>query len=432
MKQVVVVGGDPAYVRDTLGKKLISVGVNPERHYGWGYKGPVNLPDGCDGLLLLAKEASSGLSRQARDAVRKADLPLAECSERKFAHMLQALKTVGLVDGEGPTNVEKAEAPAPEPKEDKEHPSLQETAEWATLYIEDKPERTNQDIVAQIKKEKATNGFSEDDLLAVVKGVRTQLLQQWASGHRKSKDLGIKVRKIKVAWGVRFYLKTVQETGHPPRHKDIRAAAEPLFGSGLSTEIRTIILQRGKAEADSKGTLVRPAPRKAPTKKQGEKMTEVEYRKEIQKLNGTINLLKGTLDRTKEAHQKEKAEHDGIVTALKAQRKTLSDEVEDLREKAQAATKENGKSSSSAAAVEKHYSGIVKKLTDRNKALTTNLEATRKDLASVERANEMLKAENLTLAKDLEEALQGVEKSGTTLDDLVKMGWEIHVKPPQS
>lgn len=428
MKQVVVVGGDPAYVRDTLGKKLLNVGIDPKWHFGWGFKGDISIPDGCEGLVLLAKEANSGLSRSARSAAREAGIPIAECSERKFAQMLPALKTVGLVNGEGPSNVEKADAPEPPKEKNDTHPSLQEAAEWATLYIEDKPERSDEEIVTQIKAEKATNGFTRDDILAVVKGVRSQLRHVWSKTPRRDAASRAKSRQIKLAWGVRFYRAKVQESGHAPTHEDIAAAAKPIFGSGLASELRTAILQAGKAQADKGGTLVRPAPRKDWMKV---KPADPVSSREIQNLNGTINLLRATIERNKETFRKEKAEWDGAMSAIKAERDLLLKEVEDLREKAQATIKENGKSSNSAAAVERHLQSLVQKLTERNKALTTSLEASRKDVASMHQRAEILKAENLTLATDLEEALKGAEKSSYTLDDLVKMGWEIHIKPPQ-
>jgi len=159
--------------------------------------------------------------------------------------MLPALKMVGLVDGDGPHNIEKAETP--DVKEDPvKHPSMTDTADWATLYIEDRPERTDSEVVGMIKKEKETNGFSEKELTAVVQGVRSHLINVWCKSHPNA-ALNEKIRKIKIAWGIRFYQEMLQTTGRIPKHADIQAAARPLFGSSLATGLRTEILSLGKA-----------------------------------------------------------------------------------------------------------------------------------------------------------------------------------------
>jgi len=428
MKQVLVVGGDPAYVRDTLSKKLMTVGLNVTQHNGWGFKGAVTIPNGCDGMVLLGKEASSGLTRSARSAARSAGIPLAECSERKFSHMLPALKMVGLVDGDGPHNIEKADAPVPD-KVTEDHPSLTDTADWATLYLEDRPERTDAEVVTRIKKEKETNGFSAKELTAVVQGVRSHLISVWSKAH-PNKALNEKICKIKIAWGVRFYQEMLQTTGRIPKHSDIKAAAKPIFGSSLASKLRTEILSQGRAATTR--TPATPAmstpPAKAPAKASTvPDKTTAEYKRKIQSLSGTINLLRENTKKVKDARGRMEAEAKDAIQGMRLQMQAMEKELETFREQAQ----ERAKILKVGAFKERRNHKTIQDLMERNKALTTNLEGSRETVASVERANEMLRAENATLSNDLAEALAGAEKSGLTIDDLVNMGCEVHVKPPQ-
>jgi len=384
MKQILVVGGDPEYVRDFISKKLLSVGLNVTQHTDWGHKGKVVLPDGCEGLVLLGKEANKDLTKAARNAARNADIPLAECSERKFSHMLKALRLVGLIEGDNPRNVKMAES-TPVKKVDKvKRTSLTTASDWATLYIEDRPERTDAEVVDLIRKEKETNGFTDAEILPIVQGVRSQLQSRWSKPHHDAKERA-KVRGMKKQWAHRYFMDVLKKTGRPPLHDDIRLDAAPVFGKGLGAAIVTEILHAEKEEAIKKGLIKTPVVMGKPSPDPTKVKVPADY-KEIQSYKDTINHLEETVTKAKDARDRQEAEAKNAVEGMRLQMREMAKGLETLRE----------------------------------------------TVTSVERVNKMLKAENLTLSQDLEEALQGAEKSGHTIEDLVNMGWEIHIKPPQS
>jgi hypothetical protein len=303
MSSVLVVGSDPTFVRTTFTKKLGNHGVDVAAHWDWASRPGSKLPAGCSGVIVIAPEATGHLARAAREMAGEEGVPCVEIT-RQFSQGLPVLRKVGLVENgtghtepenSGPTEADlfntalvylrkermKArEATFSEVKgvitrvygpsvsfqrktynqavdacrKRVETPEQFEQAiMWASLLIEDRPEKEDAAIVEAIKADYNDHNLRDKTLVKAVKQARDTLLAKWQTHWRYLTDKErADQRKMKLDWCIRYMLENVEEgdTDEPllPTYKEIQDMAREVFGSAFSDAITKEARDRVLAE----------------------------------------------------------------------------------------------------------------------------------------------------------------------------------------
>lgn len=100
--QVLVVGGEHAFVQGTFANKLGSVGVGIGAHWDWTIRRPPQtVPRGCSGVVVLHDMVGHHLSNAAKTAADAAKIPFA-LVPRKFSAALPVLRQAGIVASDVP------------------------------------------------------------------------------------------------------------------------------------------------------------------------------------------------------------------------------------------------------------------------------------------------------------------------------------------
>jgi hypothetical protein len=158
--QVLVVGGEHAFVQGTLAEKLKAVGLTIGEHWDWSVRRPPNKAQGgCGGVIVLHDMVGHTLSNAAKEAATKANIPFV-LIPRKFSAALPVLERAGLVQPVGkapapepvkaPLPVEVAVEVAPvKPQANPSTPS-EELTEWTGMVLENNFAATDEAVVNEV------------------------------------------------------------------------------------------------------------------------------------------------------------------------------------------------------------------------------------------------------------------------------------------
>jgi len=243
--QVLVSGCYPEYVRNTLTPKLAEWGVDVIAHWSWDRKRSLDLalPEGTDGIILVITNADENLIQPTRKLARDANIPWVSIG-RKFAKSLPVLQRVGICPLTKPAPIEHptTEKVVTEETEMNHESQIKSDAiEWATMCIEHKPDRTDQEVVSLIKDEKEINGFTEQDLLGFVQEARRDLITVWSDHYKMDKASRTEHLHRKFDVALRYCMRVHQETGKLPSAKDMQDYLRTTCGSGVNTNYVTPI-----------------------------------------------------------------------------------------------------------------------------------------------------------------------------------------------
>ena len=156
-------------------------------------------------------------------------------------------------------------APVPE-KAPKAPPVSDTSIEWASLVIEEMPERSDAEIIAKVQEHMGSKAPSTSTLSASVATARAALQAKWnRHSARKSATEREAFAKMKKDWLAR-YLAPIVESGRGfPSYEDIQNIARGVFGQGLSSttvkSVKVLIEDKIKGSA----TPAKAAPTPAPT-----------------------------------------------------------------------------------------------------------------------------------------------------------------------
>ena len=261
--QVLVVGGEHAFVHGTFASKLNAVGVDIGAHWDWTLRRPPQVvPKGCKGVVVLHDMVGHHLSNAAKDAAATAGVPFA-LVPRKFSAALPVLQQMGIVSEtatvQADDTVEVVNAVSVIAKTMPITParsSMANKAElqsWLALVLES-------DFTAQDKEvaEKATefvNGVPRSVIDAEVPRVRESMRKEWASNHR-STDAERTLRSTAQAWMSR----SAHDPDDPLSLSRIRAEARSLFGVPVPDDV---LLGAGFQMWELKGLMTRERVRKS-------------------------------------------------------------------------------------------------------------------------------------------------------------------------
>jgi hypothetical protein len=179
--QVLVVGGEHAFVHGTFASKLGSVGVRIGAHWDWTIRRPPQIvPKECGGVVVLHDMVGHHLSNAAKDAANTAGIPFA-LVPRKFSAALPVLRRSGIVSASVPDEpTDETEPPAP-PQEDQ---GLSDLRSGITMILEshfDTDDIALTDMVSEI-----VDGYSHEVIYREVMRVRQQLLTDWSVRKRSA------------------------------------------------------------------------------------------------------------------------------------------------------------------------------------------------------------------------------------------------------
>jgi hypothetical protein len=291
MTNVLVVGSDPTFVREKLTPKLQNHSIQVVGHWGWTDPPKNTLPKNTEGIILIVAEATSSMAAQARSLARNQGISVAEVP-RKFSKALDVLHRVGFTNNDTATESEdetatesdifesilaccreekvkgrtpsfsevtevvtsihgsdntvpeamykravamvKAEGPPPKPKA--EENTFERLVEWAFLYIEEEPERTDDTIVGFLHNEHDFPRGSQ--YRKAVKTARDNFLAKWGRHYKSLTDQELQqLLAMKTAWCERFIRREMAATGVPPRYPVIRHACKTVFGKSTSDSL---------------------------------------------------------------------------------------------------------------------------------------------------------------------------------------------------
>jgi hypothetical protein len=179
--QVLVVGGEHAFVQGTLAEKFRAIGITIGEHWDWSVRRPPNKAQGnCAGVVVLHDMVGHHLSNAAKEAAAKANIPFV-LIPRKFSAALPVLERAGLVK---PIVVE---APAPEPVTPVEvvapvetpTTASEELIEWTGMVLENNFAATDEALVAEVLPYAA--GLPIPLVKAEITRARANMRQQWQS-----------------------------------------------------------------------------------------------------------------------------------------------------------------------------------------------------------------------------------------------------------
>lgn len=179
--QVLVVGGEHAFVHGTFATKLGSVGVQIGAHWDWTIRRPPQVvPRECEGVVVLHDMVGHHLSIAAKEAASTAGVPFA-LVPRKFSAALPVLRKSGIVSASVPDEPTD-EQEIPHPSTASESETLAELRSGIALVLEshfDVDEPTVTDQVVEV-----VGGWSPGDVYREVAKVRQQMLADWSARKR--------------------------------------------------------------------------------------------------------------------------------------------------------------------------------------------------------------------------------------------------------
>lgn len=258
--QVLVVGGEHAFVHGTFASKLNSVGVDIGAHWDWTLRRPPQVvPKGCKGVVVLHDMVGHHLSNAAKDAAATAGVPFA-LVPRKFSAALPVLQQAGIVSdtatfkADDTVEVTDAVAVVAEtvPVEPTPSTNKAELRSWISLVLE--ADFAALDGTVSEKTTEFVNGVSRSTIDAEVPRVRESMRKAWASKNR-SADAERTLRAATQAW--------VSRSSHDPDDPlslpRIRAESRTLFGVPLPEDI---LLGAGFQVWELKGLVSRERVRK--------------------------------------------------------------------------------------------------------------------------------------------------------------------------
>lgn len=234
--QVLVVGGEHAFVHGTFASKLNSVGVDIGAHWDWTLRRPPQvIPKGCKGVVVLHDMVGHHLSNAAKDAASTAGVPFA-LVPRKFSAALPVLQQAGIVSDtatvatDDVVEVTDAVAVVAETVPVVPDTNRSEVRSWIALVLESDFAATDRAVA-----EKATefvNGVPRATLDAEVPRVREEMRKGWGSKGR-SAEADRTLRAAADAWLAR----SKHDPDDPLSLPRIRAEARTLFGVSVPDDV---------------------------------------------------------------------------------------------------------------------------------------------------------------------------------------------------
>ncbi len=174
---VLVVGGEHAFVTGPFASKLARVGVNLHTHWDWALRRPPGtLPKQCKGVVVVHDMVSHALSDAAKDLAVAADVPFALIS-RKFSAALPVLKQAGIAQIDALT-IEDA------PDQEEDDLSMNDLKTWISLSLEANFEAPDESLVAEAVAFDPTQPV--DAVEALVRETRAAMRESWRKIHSNS------------------------------------------------------------------------------------------------------------------------------------------------------------------------------------------------------------------------------------------------------
>ena len=219
---VLIVGGEGAFVHGIFAEKLSEVGIGVGGHWDWTVRRPPNIvPKGCKGVVVLHDMVGHHLSEAAKVAASTAGVPYV-LVPRKFSAALPMLQAAGLA------KVAKVETPSVEvttPPED-------EMMAWAQLVLEGNFTTSDDVLVEQVLEYGI--GLGPDEARALLAECRDRLRARWARKNR-TRDDERSMKDSVLSWsrGLQW------ATDDPLRVQKIRSEGKSLFGVEIPDEFLT-------------------------------------------------------------------------------------------------------------------------------------------------------------------------------------------------
>lgn len=180
--QVLVVGGEHAFVHGTLAEKFKTVGITIGEHWDWSVRRPPNKAQGgCGGVIVLHDMVGHHLSNAAKEAATKANIPFV-LIPRKFSAALPVLERAGLVQPgveapqpSTPTQTEEVVPPVKTPAT----PTVlsEELTEWTGMVLENNFAATDEAVMVEVGPYAA--GLPMPKVKAEIDRVREKMRKQW-------------------------------------------------------------------------------------------------------------------------------------------------------------------------------------------------------------------------------------------------------------
>ena len=224
--QVLVVGGEHAFVHGTFASKLEGVGVNIGSHWDWTMRRPPQvIPKGCKGVVVLHDMVGHHLSNAAKDAASSAGIPFA-LVPRKFSAALPVLQRAGIVSA----NVSVSEDAAVEVETPTPDSELQS---WVTLVLESAFASSDEVVAARVAE---MMSGSVSGIAATVAQRRAEMRASWSTA-RRTPDADRSFTAAATAWGNDLKV----DTDDPLSLARVRAEARTVFGTSPPDAVLTNI-----------------------------------------------------------------------------------------------------------------------------------------------------------------------------------------------
>lgn len=464
MSQVLVVGSDATYIRDTLSPKLQDLGIQVAAHWHWGSRPKRELPEGVEGVLVFPAEASARLSQAGRALGRQANVPVVEVG-RQFSQFVPAIRAalgtqeppeeetsgtaegdlymrvlaffkgwspkkdlpsladtqanlreaVGLSDLVVPESIYKAAAAVARPAEaaKKKH---QEMVEWVKFLIEDNPEMAEAEIATDVAASFNTAGATQEEILAAVRDGKKELWAAWTTHPKVKTAAELKhFKELREKWLRKYTMLSLQQTGELPSYDDTRKAMRRLFGACIQDRDMKVIRLKVWEEFDKAlAEAATPKPEPKPTAEPKPTTAEAVLQQEIADLRSRITVLAKERDTLSQALG---IEQEGA----KALRESVSWLTAD-KAKLEAQAKKTKDTAGQWVQREKELQQQVDDLTEQNEMLRTERDTTDQKLQMMTAAFDEAQATNARLTDE-------ARTRGMTLDDLIRLGCSITVTP---
>jgi hypothetical protein len=171
--QVLIVGGEHAFVHGTLASKLEGVGVSIGSHWDWTMRRPPQVvPKGCKGVVVLHDMVGHHLSGAAKDAASVAGVPYV-LVPRKFSAALPILQRAGIVS---------KTVPVPDVDDVSEESATDsELKTWASFVLESSFASTDRELAERLAD---VSPGGADGIIGTIALVRAEMRASWASARR--------------------------------------------------------------------------------------------------------------------------------------------------------------------------------------------------------------------------------------------------------
>ena len=221
--QILVVGGEHAFVHGTFAMRLGEVGVNIGAHWDWAVRRPPQVvPKGCKGVVVLHDMVGHHLSNAAKDAASSAGVPFA-LVPRKFSAALPVLQKAGIVSMTAVTTAMDSDSVV---EVKPINSDLSDRRAWIALMIEGNITASDEEITRMTSE--YIPGSDLSDVLREVPVVRSDLRAQW-SATRRTDEAEKSLRGAAKAWLTR----KAPDVDDPKSIQTVRTEAHTLFGTTL-------------------------------------------------------------------------------------------------------------------------------------------------------------------------------------------------------